>query len=172
MQQTDQKINSGNQFVENSAKRLVRQLLTDNYSRYYSLAYSYVRNEEDAMDIVQEGAYKALRNSGSLRNPEYAGTWIYRIMIHTALDFVRKKKTEPECMDIQELGEGAEDSYEDFDLERAVKGLEESSVRIIRLYFFEELTLSQIARLLHINENTVKSRLYRALKHLKICMEQ
>lgn len=81
MQQTDQKINSGNQSVENSAKRLVRQLLTDNYSRYYSLAYSYVRNEEDAMDIVQEGAYKALRNSGSLRNPEYAGTWIYRIMI-------------------------------------------------------------------------------------------
>ena len=65
MQQTDQKINSGNQFVENSAKRLVRQLLTDNYSRYYSLAYSYARNEEDAMDIVQEGAYKALRNSES-----------------------------------------------------------------------------------------------------------
>lgn len=172
MPQTGQKTDDRNISVGNHSEKLVHQLLTDNYNRYYYLAYSYVHNEEDALDIVQEGAYKALLNSSSIRKPEYAGTWIYRIMIHTALDFIKKKKTEPECMDIQNLGEGAEDCYEDIDLERAVKGLEESSFLIIKLYFFEELTLAQIARLLHVNENTVKSRLYRALKYLKLCMDR
>ena len=172
MQRTKEKTEGKREAAKDSVKDLVHQLLIDNYSRYYYLAYSYVRNEEDALDIVQEGACKALRNSCAVRNPEYTGTWIYRIMIHTALDFIKKKKAQPECMDIQELGEGAEDCYEDIDLERAVKGLEESSFLIIKLYFFEELTIAQIARLLQINENTVKSRLYRALKYLKTHMER
>lgn len=172
MRQIAQKAVEKNISIDTNAEKLVHQLLTDNYSRYYYLAYSYVHNEEDALDIVQEGAYKALLNSPSIRNPKYAGTWIYRIMIHTAIDFVKKKKMEPEYMDIQELGEGAEDCYENIDLERAVERLEGSSFMIIKLYFFEELTIAQIARLLHINENTVKSRLYRALKYLKMSMER
>lgn len=49
------------------------QLIAD-YKKLYRLAYSYVHNENDALDIVQESAYKAIKNSHSLKNPQYVGT--------------------------------------------------------------------------------------------------
>ncbi len=72
----------------------VHDRLVKNYDKYYRLAYSYVHNEVDALDIVQEGAYQAIFKSDSLKKEEYADTWIYRIMINEALQFLRKRKTE------------------------------------------------------------------------------
>ena len=68
---------------------LIERLLLENYNRYYHLAYSYVHNPDDASDIVQNGAYLAIKNSASLRQPEYAATWIYQYQdldLRTALD--------------------------------------------------------------------------------------
>lgn len=55
---------------------------------YYRLKYSYVRNPEDALDIVQESAYKAISSAESLKNPDYIKTWLYRIVVNTSLDFL------------------------------------------------------------------------------------
>ena len=70
----------------------IEELLLENYNRYYRLAYSYVHNEADAADIVQNGAYKAIRNSDSLKNVEYAQTWIYRIMLNEIFQCAKKKQ--------------------------------------------------------------------------------
>lgn len=48
-------------------KNLIEQIILEKYNQYYRLAYSYVHNEGDAGDIVQNGAYKALRNSHTLK---------------------------------------------------------------------------------------------------------
>lgn len=53
-------------------RALVEQIILSDYQQYYRLAYSYVHNAEDAGDIVQNGAYRALRRSDSLNQPEYA----------------------------------------------------------------------------------------------------
>ena len=74
----------------------IKALLLNNYESYYRLAYSYVRNQEDAMDIVQESAYRAIKNSSSVKQAEYAATWVYRVVINTALDFIRKNRKETE----------------------------------------------------------------------------
>ena len=50
-------------------EKIVEEIILEQYNQYYRLAYSYVHNEVDAEDIVQNGAYKALRNSKTLRNP-------------------------------------------------------------------------------------------------------
>ena len=55
---------------------LVQECLMKHYEKYYRIAYSYTFQEQDAMDIVQEGAYRAILKSDSLKNPEYADTWI------------------------------------------------------------------------------------------------
>ena len=47
-------------FQNNTAE--TEQILTENYERYYRLAYSYMRNEDDALDVVQESAYRAIRD--------------------------------------------------------------------------------------------------------------
>lgn len=54
---------------------LVRRVLLENYESYYRLAFSYAHQEADAMDIVQEGAYKAMLKADTLREDSFAGTW-------------------------------------------------------------------------------------------------
>lgn len=92
----------------------IEELLLENYNRYYRLAYSYVHNEADAADIVQNGAYKAIRNSDSLKNVEYAQTWIYRIMLNEIFQCAKKKQ----MVSLDELPteQGQEDHYENCNL--------------------------------------------------------
>ena len=94
----------------------VEQLLLENYDRYYRLAFSYVHNSYDAGDIVQNGAYKAIRNSGSLKNQEYAATWLYRIMLNEIYDFYHQKK----AISIETLEESGEAEPSAMDTEEAL----------------------------------------------------
>ena len=66
------------------------QRLQSDKARYYRIAYSCVKNEQDALDIVGDATYKALLNLRSLKNPEYFGTWMPRIVINCALDQLRR----------------------------------------------------------------------------------
>lgn len=83
------------QATKKTKEKAVEQLLLQNYNQYYRLAYSYVQNDADAGDIVQNGAYKAIRHSSSLKNVEHAGTWIYRIMLNEIFAFCKQRKSEP-----------------------------------------------------------------------------
>lgn len=150
-------------------RELIENELTSNYEKYYRLAFSYVHNEADALDIVQEGAYKAIKSSGKVRRPEYISTWIYRIMINEALTLLRKNKNIVP-FDLDER-RGECDDYENTDLTKAIDALEETEQVIVKLRFFEELAIKDISKICQLNENTVKSRLYRALKKLKDCLE-
>lgn len=151
-------------------EEIVHQNLIENYEKYYRLAYSYVHNEADAQDIVQEAAYKAIFKSSMLKNPEYAGTWIYRIMVNEALAFLRKNsRVKPEA-EIER--ESHTDTYRDFDLEEAMETLKPLEKTIVTLRFFEDFKLEQIALVTNENISTVKSRLYRALKKLRISLAE
>lgn len=147
---------------------LIEQNLIENYSRYYRLAYSYVKNESDAMDIVQEAAYKAIYRSGTLKNPEYAGTWICRIIIHEAYNILRKKQKEK--YPPQEIEGLQEDSYEDLDLQYAIQQLRQEEQTVIYLRYYEDKQLDEIAEITKEKLSTVKSRLYRAMHKLKLAL--
>ena len=67
---------------EKKKREVIEQLLLQNYNKYYRLACSYVHNDSDAGDIVQNGAYKAILYSNKLKNIKYAETWLYRIMLN------------------------------------------------------------------------------------------
>lgn len=157
-----------------SKEEIVEEVILEQYNQYYRLAYSYVHNEADAEDIVQNGAYKALRGSRDLRSPEYAKTWVYRIMLNEIFAFVRRPQTESYEKMQEEMGvepERVEDTYEDIDLQRALDSLPEQDKAIVIMKFFEEKKLEEIAEILNENVNTVKSRLYRSMKKLRIKLE-
>ena len=78
--------------IQTAKERAVENVLIENYRKYYHLALGYVHNEADALDIVQEGAYKAILKSETLRNEEHAATWIYRIMLNEVFSFCRGKR--------------------------------------------------------------------------------
>lgn len=144
----------------------IEQLLLENYNSYYRLAYSYVHNESDACDIVQNGAYRAILHSDTLRQEKYAATWLYRIMLNEIFRFV--KKEQPMSLDAVEAEQGKEDTYENIDLQRALDMLPKEDKAVIELKYFEDMKLTEIAEVLNENVNTIKSRLYRGLKKLRV----
>ena len=154
-------------FQNNTAE--TEQILTENYERYYRLAYSYMRNEDDALDVVQESAYRAIRDCRKVRNKDYLSTWIYRIVVNTALDLLRKKKKETLTEELPEIP--VEDQYQDLELRTVLNQLDDKSRTIILLRYFEDLKLEDIADIVGDNLNTVKARLYRSLKKLRLNLE-
>lgn len=152
---------------EKRKEEVIEKILCEKYNSYYRMAYSFVKNESDAEDIVQEGAYKAIKNSDSLKNIEYASTWLYRIMMNEVYRFTAQKKILP--FDETVLGEYArEDTYENIDLKRALEAMSDADRTVIQLKYFEEMKLEDIARVLGENISTVKSRLYRGMKKLRL----
>ena len=162
----------GKQKKEN--QDLVETILLEQYNTYYRLAYSYVHNEADACDIVQNGAYKALRSCHTLKHPEYAQTWIYRIMLNECFSFLKHAKPysyeEMEEEGFQDQAY-AEDRYENIDLKRAINQLEKKDKAVVILRFFEDRKLEEIAEILDENLSTVKSRLYRSLRKMRAALE-
>lgn len=154
-------------FQNNTAE--TEQILTENYERYYRLAYSYMRNEDDALDVVQESAYRAIRDCRKVRNKDYLSTWIYRIVVNTALDMLRRKKKENITEELPEIP--VEDQYQDLELRTILNQLDDKSRTIILLRYFEDLKLEDIADIVGDNLNTVKARLYRSLKKLRLNLE-
>ena len=127
-------------------------------------------NEQDAMDVVQESAYKAMKNAGQVKEKTYIKTWLWRIVINTSLDMCKKQKRIVSGVFIPE--EAKEDVYKDWDMLAALEELEERERTIVILKYFEEWKIDDIADLLKENPNTVKSILYRSLKKLKIKMSR
>lgn len=145
----------------------VSNYLMEHYDKLYRLAYSYMKNQEDAMDVVQESAYKAIRSCSQIQKEGQIATWIYQIVIHTSIDSIRKKKHEVVGME-EYQEEGRKDHYEDVDVMKSLSILSDEERSIVILRYFEEYKLKEIANILKESENTVKSKLYRALKKLKI----
>ncbi|MDO3661465.1 RNA polymerase sigma factor SigV [Bacillus sp. C28GYM-DRY-1] len=144
--------------------------ITDHKQDFYRLAFSYVKNQDDALDIIQESIKKALNSVETVRNPEMIKSWFYKILVRTAIDFLRKQK-KVKVMDdetIEFLSKGKEDHYKDTDLHEALDELPYRYKTIIILRFFEDLKLEDIAKITGENTNTVKTRLYRALKLMRI----
>lgn len=160
------------------AKKDIKKQIADhviaNKECYYRLAYSYVRNADDALDIVQESIFKALSSIASLKESSYIKTWFYRIVVNTSLDFLRKQKklviVEEETL--SSLDTGDVDDYEDIDLQEALAALPDNYRSIVILKYFEDLKLEEIAEILNENINTIKTRLYKSLKALRIKIEE
>ena len=140
--------------------------IVENQDKFYRLAFSYVHQEADAMDIVQEGACKAMAKARSLREERFAGTWIYRIMINTAKDYLKRYEKEREILR-EDMIASPEQGEVDPELQEALDRLSVQEKTLIILRFYEDKPLSEIAEILQENLSTVKSRLYRTLDKLR-----
>ena len=155
-------------------KDKLKLYVTNNIDKIYRLAFSYVKNQQDAEDIVNESIKKALYSINSLKNDYYMATWLYRIVVNTANSYLKSKS---KIIYLDEQIEDSliiEDTYQDTDLYNLVMELEPKYRIVIILKFYEDMTFEQIADILNENVNTVKTRLYNALNKLKIelCKEE
>ncbi|SHK17126.1 RNA polymerase sigma factor [Desulforamulus aeronauticus] len=157
---------------KNNLEQQIADYVIQYKENHYRLAYSYVKNADDALDIVQESIYKALSSMDSLKNPSHIKSWFYRIVVNTSLDFLRKQKrigvVDDETLSV--LEGGAVDHYENLDLQKALDALPVNYRSVVILRYFEDLKLEEIADILNENVNTVKTRLYKSLKKLRVQM--
>lgn len=159
------------------AARELALLIENNQERYYRVAFSYVKNREDALDIVHNAIVKALQSFHTLREPAYAQTWFYRILTNESVSFLRKNRKVipleelqgPQLPAAEEPADIHKDEY--IDLYAAIDKLPPDMKTIVILRFFEDMKYEEIAEITSTNLNTIKSRLHRALKHLKLDME-
>lgn len=150
-------------------EKIVEEVILKNYDRYYRLAYSYVHNEADAYDIVQNSAYKAILKADTLKNKEYAQTWVYRIVLNEIFTFCKKDNVI--TFGEMPIEEGKEDTYENLDLKVALEKLSPEEKAVVELRYYEDLKIEEIAEILNENVSTVKSRLYRCMKKLRVELE-
>ena len=153
-------------------EQTVYQQLTDylvaHQEDFYRLAFSYVKNRDAALDVVQESIVKALAKADTVRRPEYIKTWFYRILLNEAMNhFRRTRDLIPFDEALNDRPAVTLDPGERLDLYDAIERLSFPEQTVVKLRFFEDMKLEEIARATGANLNTVKSRLYKALKKLK-----
>ncbi|HIW34561.1 MAG TPA: sigma-70 family RNA polymerase sigma factor [Candidatus Paenibacillus intestinavium] len=140
------------------------QLLNLYKEAMFRVAYSYMQNEHDANDALQEMTYQCLKNIHRVQTPLYFKTWLVRIVINTCLMMKRQQKRMVITIDIAQ-----QPSYMDelFELGDVISQLPIEQQELIHLKYFKDLKNSQIATLQNIPEGTVKSRLHKTLKKLR-----
>lgn len=137
----------------------------------YRAAYGCLRNEPDALDAVQEAAYRAFRGLGRLKEPRYIGTWLTRITINCAMDILRKRGRTAE-LDALPRDSLPQLAYTDTGLERLelrdmLNALDDDERRLVGMKYIDGSTFSEIADAENMPLGSVKTKLYRALAKLR-----
>ncbi|UOE94749.1 sigma-70 family RNA polymerase sigma factor [Alkalihalobacillus sp. LMS39] len=135
----------------------------------YRMAYVYVKNESDALDVVQEVAYRSFKNIETLKNPEYFKTWLIKITITYSIDLVRRNNKVVQLKPEYDVYTGSidEDIPLSITLQQLIEQLNEEEKSIVLLKFYEGYSFKEIAELIDIPLGTAKSILYRALSKLR-----
>lgn len=150
-------------------KLAFQQLMRAYQEKMYRMAFTYVHNEADAVEIVQETFYKAYISIKKLKEPKYFSTWLTKILINNALIFIKKQKRFVLFSEahLEKDNPVVIQPEEKMDLLNAIRELSPKYKTIINLRFYLDYSQSQIAEILDIPEGTVKSQIHRATKKLE-----
>lgn len=161
--------------LENKIYVSLIDFIQDNQQSIYRLAYSYVKNQEIALDMVQETVYKAIKSWEKIEDIKGIKPWFCKILVNNCMDELRKRKREI-TLSPEEIPEQSEDSLANkansIVLHNALDELDNETKTVIVLRYFEDMKLTEIAKVLEENISSVKSRLYRGLRSLKIQMQE
>lgn len=140
-------------------------LMEQNKAALYKVARGYLSNEEDIADAMQDTILSAYEHIGELKTASYFKTWLTRILINCCIDQMRQRKGLVSIELAQEPStSGLESDYEFYEL---LKALPEDDRMLFLLYYGEGFNAREIAEILDVNENTVRSRLRRGRKKLE-----
>ena len=140
----------------------------------YSLAFSIVRNEADAGAVISEAIYRAYKNLNTLKNRKAFQPWILRIVHNTAVEMIRKNSKIIPIDEMEDtVGEANEyDITTRLALRDAVKSLKQPYRTVVILFYYENLSVTDIAQITDTSYITVKKQLSRARKMLREILKE
>ncbi|MGM9631299.1 RNA polymerase sigma factor [Butyricicoccus sp.] len=145
------------------------------YKKYartvYRIAYQYTLNQHTAEDIMQDVFVKYLTCPTIFlsKEREHEKAWFIRVTINACKDFLKSKAHQAVMLnDTLAATDDLPNRELAADLEAELKKLSEEERTMIYLYYYEQYTTAEIARMMKLNENTVRSKLYRARNKLRL----
>ena len=147
--------------------------LVEKYKDYaFTLALNILHSREDAEEAAQDSFIKAYNNLKKFNRQSKFSTWLYRIVINTAITYKRKVKVVKEDLEIIKYSYGnlpankAEIEDQKRFINVAMKQLNDEDRSVIKLFYLKEFSLDEIAEITSTKVNTIKVRLHRARKKL------
>lgn len=160
----------------------IEHLMQEYGTKVLHLAYYYLKDRHLAEDVAQEVFVKAYRNWDSFRGESSAYTWLYKITVNLCRDKARSAwwrrlvpsddpRSSRDELELSTIDEGPEEAAilqaERDRLMEHVMQLPEAYREAIVLYYYQDLSTVEIAEVTGQNENTIKTRLFRARAMLK-----
>lgn len=159
-------------------------VLVDRYKDLvYTLAIRMVKNREDAEEVSQDTFIKAYNSLSRFKGESKFSTWIYKVAYNTSLDRLKKIKRQYNTVAIDEYTEhqvksidNALDKIEEQERQKAIKAcmdlLPGDDSFILTLFYFEELSLDEISKVMGLKPNNVKVKLFRSRKKLATVLKE
>ncbi len=153
-------------------------ILVDRYKDFvFTLALKLMKNREDAEEVAQDAFVKAYRSLDRFKGNSKFSTWIYKIVYNTSLDRIKKNKKFRHDVAIDEFTvhqlksiDNALDCLELEERNRSIKEcidlLPSDDGFLLTLYYFEELSIDEISKIMGITSNHVKVKVFRSRKRL------
>lgn len=133
----------------------------------YRLAYARTHSRQDAEDITQDVMMKLIAHAAGIESEDHLRAWLLRVTVNQSISLFRsawRRLTLP--LNEQVLHEETTAEYSELD--EALRTLNEKMRVAVHLFYFERMSVNEIADVLNISADAVKTRLHRARKKLKI----
>lgn len=137
------------------------ELMEKNSLDMYKVARGIVHNDEDAADAIQDTILTCFEKIHTLKKPEYFKTWMIRILINECNKILRHYQNVSWGEELPEIPD-QDMSMAEFEFKEMLQKVDERYRIILILYYVEGFKIADIASILNLNENTVKTRLARA----------
>jgi len=142
----------------------------------YGIAYSYMRNESDALEAIQETVCRIWTKRNTLREPKFFTTWAIRILIRVCMDAKKKQTRErptdsiAEQYDLREKTVEYDETAARLDMAAQIQMLPVNYRMVITLKYYRDMTITEIAELLEKPDGTIRTWLNKALIGLRADM--
>ena len=132
----------------------------------YKVARAMLKNDADVADVMQDTILTCFEKLDTLRKPEYFKTWMIRILINKCNKVIQHYKTYDLPEEFPEIG-NSDMSLAEFEFKEMLVKIDEKYRVILVLYYVEGFKIPEIAELLELKENTVKTRLARGREQIR-----
>lgn len=146
---------------------LAFSILIKSYEKdLYKVAIAMTKNEDDALDCIQEAILQAYISIKDLRQDEYFKTWLIKILINKCNALLKKNKKILN-LDVSITENDKVEQSEKLELKDSINNLDSDLKIIVILYYYEDMSIKDISESLNVPQGTIKSRLSRARSKLK-----
>ena len=132
----------------------------------YKVAIAMTKNDDDALDCIQEAILQAYISIKDLRQDEYFKTWLIKILINKCNALLKKNKKILN-LDVNTSKNDTVEQSDRLELKDSINNLDSDLKIIVILYYYEDMSIKDISESLNIPQGTIKSRLSRARSKLK-----